>query len=111
LTGILVVFTTFDKAEDARRMARSLLQKRLSACIQILGPIRSFYRWKGKEEEAEEWLCLIKTTQELYPELEAVILEQHPYETPEIVALPVVRGSRGYLEWVRQEVDIRGKLG
>lgn len=111
MTGILLVLTTFDNPEDAHRMARSLLQKRFSACIQILGPIRSFYHWKGKEEEAEEWLCLIKTTQELYPQLEAVILEQHPYETPEVVAIPVVGGSRGYLEWVRQEVDIRGKLG
>lgn len=103
MSDFLVVMTTFESKEDAERVAKLLLREGLSACIQILGPIKSFFRWKGKEEEAEEWLCLMKTRAELYGRLEELLLREHPYETPEVVALPIVRGSEGYLSWLMEE--------
>jgi len=85
-------------------MARTLVEKRLAACVQIVGPIESTYRWKGQVETAEEWLCLIKSTRERWQELEGAIRELHEYETPEVIALPIVAGSASYLEWLQQEV-------
>jgi periplasmic divalent cation tolerance protein len=72
--------------------------------VQTLGPIRSRYRWRGAIEEAEEWQCLAKTEAARYDEVEAAIRELHSYEEPEIVALPIVAGSAGYLGWVSAEV-------
>jgi len=104
----LVVFCTFEKREEAERIARLLLQKRLCACIQIIGPIKSLYLWKGKEEESEEWLCLMKTSSELYKEVETLLLKEHSYEVPEIIALPIVRGSPSYIKWLEEELAKEG---
>ncbi|MDP2952779.1 MAG: divalent-cation tolerance protein CutA [Chloroflexota bacterium] len=101
------VFTTTEKREDAERIARALVEKRLAGCVQIIGPIASTYRWKGAIETAEEWLCFIKSKKALYGELEKAIVEIHPYETPEIIALPIVAGSKGYLEWLGGELRKR----
>jgi periplasmic divalent cation tolerance protein len=98
------VMTTTDKREDAERIARSLVEMRLAACVQILGPMTSIYRWKGKIETAGEWLCLIKSREALYGAIEATIRSCHPYQTPEIISLPVAAGSRDYLEWLRCEL-------
>jgi periplasmic divalent cation tolerance protein len=73
--------------------------------VQVLGPVRSTYRWQGEVEVAEEWLCLVKTEAGAYPSLEAAILDLHPYDTPEMIALPVSAGSGGYLSWVEREVS------
>jgi periplasmic divalent cation tolerance protein len=94
------VMTAMDKREDAERIARTLVERRLAGCVQILGPLTSVYRWQGKIETAGEWLCLIKSRGELYGALEAAIRSLHPYETPEILALPVLAGYRDYLDWL-----------
>jgi periplasmic divalent cation tolerance protein len=104
----LVVLSTFDKREEAERISRLLLQKRLCACIQIIGPIKSLYLWKGKAEEAEEWLCLMKTSSQLYKEVEALLLKEHPYEVPEIIALPISIGSPSYMKWLEEELAKEG---
>ena len=104
MEGFIQVTTTTDKREDAERIARSLVELRLAACVQILGPITSIYRWKGQIETAGEWLCLIKSREDLYGAIERTILSLHPYETPEIIASPIVEGSRGYLDWLRSEL-------
>lgn len=94
------VFTTVGERENAERIARVLVEARLVACVQVVGPIESTYWWKGKIEKATEWLCLIKTRKELFGEVEKAIKELHPYETPEIIALPITVGSKEYLEWI-----------
>ena len=76
--------------------------------MQIAGPITSTYRWKGKVETAEEWLCLIKTRESLYQELEKAIISLHSYETPEIIAVPIVKGSKEYLQWLDDETENKG---
>lgn len=100
----LQVQTTTETEADARRLGGTLVRERLAACAQIVGPIHSTYWWKGELTEAREWLCLLKTTAEAYPALEARLRELHPYEEPEIVAVPLEAGSAGYLEWVRDSV-------
>ncbi|HID19639.1 MAG TPA: divalent-cation tolerance protein CutA [Methanophagales archaeon] len=102
------VITTIEKREDAEKIANALVEKRLAACVQILGPIVSTYWWKGNIERADEWLCIIKSKKDLYDVLEKSIKEIHPYETPEIFALSVVAGSKDYLKWLRREVQTRG---
>jgi periplasmic divalent cation tolerance protein len=97
------MITTTDDEELARRIADSLVEKRLAACVQILGPITSVYRWKGKTETTREWQCLVKTSIDRYGEVEAAIKAIHSYETPEIIALPITAGSLEYLGWLRGE--------
>ncbi|MGB9718628.1 MAG: divalent-cation tolerance protein CutA [Thermoproteota archaeon] len=94
------VLTTTGKREDAEKIARILLERRLAGCVQVVGPISSLYWWKGRIEKAEEWLCLIKSREDLYEELEKTIRENHLYEVPEIIAMPIISGSRSYLEWM-----------
>ncbi|MEM3713275.1 MAG: divalent-cation tolerance protein CutA [Thermoproteota archaeon] len=104
MSKYIQVFTTTEKKEDALRIARILLEKRLAACFQIIGPLTSLYWWKGKIEEAGEWLCIIKSKEDMYEELEKTIKENHPYEIPEIIAIPIVSGSKSYLEWIDMEL-------
>ncbi|HEX8961749.1 MAG TPA: divalent-cation tolerance protein CutA [Rhodocyclaceae bacterium] len=99
----LVAITTLPDAASARTLAARLVELRVAACVNILAPCRSVYRWLGKVEEAEEVPLLIKTTAERYGDLEAAIRAAHPYELPEIVALPVARGLPDYLAWVAAE--------
>jgi periplasmic divalent cation tolerance protein len=100
----LQIFTTTEKKQDAERIASSLVDKRLAGCVQITGPIISNYHWKGAIETSEEWLCIIKSRRDLYEEIEKAIKEIHPYETPEIIATPIVAGSRDYLTWLSDEL-------
>lgn len=100
----LQVLTTAGSEEEAERISVGLLERRLAACVQVLGPISSRYRWQDEVEHAREWLCLAKTEAARYAELEAAIRELHSYEEPEIVATPIVAGSPGYLEWLSQNV-------
>lgn len=95
-----------EKKEDAGKVAKTLVETRLASCVQIVGPILSTYWWKGKVEIAEEWLCFIKSKKGLYNELEKSIKELHSYETPEIIAIPIVAGSKEYLEWLSNELLI-----
>jgi periplasmic divalent cation tolerance protein len=89
----------------ADRMAAQLVEDRLAACVQIVGPVSSTYRWQEKLEQSEEWMCLIKTTLERYPAVEQAIRGWHGYELPEIIAVPIVAGSEQYLAWVRAEAS------
>jgi periplasmic divalent cation tolerance protein len=99
-----VVLTTVEKQEDGEHLARLLVERQLAACVQVLPPMVSIYRWQGKIEQASEVLLLIKTTRAVYQELEAAIKENHPYQTPEIIALPVEAGSHDYLRWLADSV-------
>ncbi len=96
----LQVFTTVDSADTARELAQGLVQARLAACVQVVGPIHSVYWWQGQVESAGEFLLLIKTREDLYPRLESWLHEHHPYQVPEILAVPVTRGSAAYLDWM-----------
>ena len=98
------IITTTEKKEDAEKIAMTLVEKRLAACVQIAGPITSIYRWKGKIERAQEWQCWIKSKEVLYNEIEKTIKSVHPYEVPEIIAMPIVAGSSEYLGWLESEV-------
>lgn len=99
----LLVLTNLPDAYSAHALAGALVEARLAACVSILAPCRSVYRWQGKLENAEEVPVLIKTTAARYAELEAAIRARHPYELPEIIAVPVDRGLPAYLEWVTAE--------
>jgi periplasmic divalent cation tolerance protein len=96
----LQVLTAAGSEQEAERIGAALVERRLAACVQVIGPIASRYRWQGKVERAQEWLCLAKTSASRYPELEAAIRDLHSYEEPEIVATPIVAGSAGYLGWI-----------
>jgi periplasmic divalent cation tolerance protein len=99
----LLVLTNLPDAYSAHALAGALVEARLAACVSILAPCRSVYRWQGKLENAEEVPVLIKTTAARYAELEAAIRARHPYELPEIIAVPVDCGLPAYLEWVTAE--------
>jgi periplasmic divalent cation tolerance protein len=110
-TGYIQVITTAASAAEAEAISTALVERRLAACVQVAGPIRSHYRWQGEVEEAEEWQCLAKTTRALYPKVEAAIRELHSYDEPEIVALPILAGSPGYLAWIDDNVGDQGTSG
>ena len=100
----LVVLTTAPTAEEADALAAALVERQLAACVQIVGPVTSVYRWEGAVQRSEERLLLVKTTAAAYPRVEAAIRELHSYECPEVVALPIEAGSRDYLAWIRAHV-------
>jgi periplasmic divalent cation tolerance protein len=104
--GVLLVFTNLPDREAALTLAEALVEKRLAACVNVLGGCTSVYRWEGAIERAEEVPVLIKTRAARYAEVEALIRSLHPYELPEVVAVPVVRGLPDYLEWVAAETAI-----
>ncbi|WP_246542693.1 divalent-cation tolerance protein CutA [Paludibacterium yongneupense] len=100
----LLVFCNAPDAVVAHELASLLVERRLAACVNILAPCRSVYRWQGKVETAEEIPLLIKTTQAAYPALQALLCERHPYELPEIVACDLGPGLPAYLKWVASAV-------
>ncbi|MBW2064586.1 MAG: divalent-cation tolerance protein CutA [Deltaproteobacteria bacterium] len=99
------VHTTLESKEDAKKIARHLVEKRLVACAQVVGPISSTYWWKGEIQDEEEWLCIMKSKRDLYAQMEREIRAIHPYEEPEILATPVIEGSKSYLEWLDDQVE------
>ena len=109
MTEIIQVVTMLPKREDAQRIASALVERKLAACAQVAGPVSSTYRWKGKVESAEEWLCVVKTRRGLFAAVEGAIREMHPYELPEILALSVADGSADYLTWVKDETEGRAR--
>jgi periplasmic divalent cation tolerance protein len=104
ITGFIQVMTTVETKEQARAIAQSLVGEKLAACVQIVDSLESTYRWKGKVESVREYLCLIKTRENLFPKVEAAVLALHSYETPEIIAVPVVDGSEEYLRWLDESL-------
>ena len=103
MKSYIQVSTTTETKDQAQKIAKYLVEKKLAACVQISGAIESMYRWKGKVEIASESLCLIKTRTTLFKKIEAAIKKLHPYETPEIIAVPIIKGSREYINWLNDE--------
>jgi periplasmic divalent cation tolerance protein len=101
--SVLLVLTNMPDRAAAEKLADALIEKRVAACVNILAPCRSVYRWQGGVQRDEEHPVLVKTTRERYAALEAAIREAHPHELPEIIAVAVERGLPAYLEWVAAE--------
>ena len=101
----LQVQITIDNRKSAYFVANTLIESKLGACVQVLGPIHSTYLWKGSVEHEEEFLCFIKTTDDHYEDLEKMILDIHPYDVPEIIATPIIRGNPKYLDWLLQSTE------
>ncbi|GAA4068156.1 divalent-cation tolerance protein CutA [Actinomadura miaoliensis] len=99
------VTTTTDSRQEAADLAKSAVTERLAACAQLVGPIASTYWWEGEIETAEEWMVVFKTTDDRFDELATLITEGHSYDTPEIIATPVVAGSMDYLAWVAEQTE------
>ncbi|MBV8706205.1 MAG: divalent-cation tolerance protein CutA [Acidobacteriaceae bacterium] len=104
MTTYFIVCCTCANAVEAQRIATVLVEERLAACANIFPSICSIYRWEGKVESAEEWLLFIKSAEPHYPRLRDRITELHSYDTPEIIALPIIAGSEKYLSWLRGQL-------
>ena len=104
MSGAVVVTTTVDSAEVAESLARSIVEARLGACVQIV-PVRSVYRWDGEVRVDAEWQCVVKTSAIRADELVAHIKANHSYDVPEVVVTPVVGGNDDYLAWVSEETS------
>lgn len=102
-TPILVISGTPTK-QDADALADQAMKQKLAAAVQIIGPVESRYRWKEQIHKAEEWICQFKTSEQLYPKLEALIQELHPYELPGILVIPIIGGSTTYLKWYHEQL-------
>ncbi len=100
MESYIQVITTTEKRQDAEKIAEILVDEKLAGCVQIVGPMTSIYRWKGQVETAEEWQCVIKSRFGLYGDIEKAIKSVHPYEVPEIIAMPILKISRDYQEWL-----------
>lgn len=105
MAEFLQITTTTGTQQDAERIATEIVLRRLAGCVQISGPIASTFRWQGKIETAEEWLCLIKTGREQLDGIQRVLAEIHPYEVPELIATPIVEGSEAYLKWLGEQLE------
>lgn len=105
MTDKILVMTTCGSSEEAERVARLLLERRLAACVNIGGPVRSLYRWKGTVEDAAEWTLTLKSRRDLFPRLREELEKAHAYEVPEVIAIPVVDGSEAYLHWMDEELS------
>ena len=106
-TDYLVVLVTVGSQEEAERIATALVSERLAACVNIVGPIRSIYRWEGKVQNDQELLLVIKSGVALFEQLAARVQALHSYQTPEVIALPITAGLQAYLEWLQAETKQR----
>ena len=100
MSSFIQVQTTVASQADAQRIANTLVEQRLAACVQIVGPIESVYRWQGQIESSAEWLCVAKTRRSLFSQVEAAVRAVHSYEVPEIIATELVAVSASYAEWL-----------
>ena len=103
MTNYIQVITTVDDKKEAEKIAEHVIEQKLAACVQI-STCQSIYRWQGKVEKADEYVCVIKSSKKLYPELVKAIKQIHPYEVPEILATQVVHGNEEYLQWLDHEL-------
>lgn len=104
------IFTTFEKKNQAKKIAEILLKEKIAGCIQIIGPVESIYTWRGKIEKQTEWLCFIKTRKNFFKKIEKIIKENHTYETPEIIAVPLNILSKEYLNWLKSETEEKNDI-
>lgn len=107
MTDRIVVLSTCSSEEEAERLARMLVERRLAGCVNVVPGVRSFYRWQGAIESAGEWLLVAKSSRDLFAALSAALEQAHSYEVPEVLALPVVDGSPNYLTWLAE--SLRGE--
>ncbi len=105
MTDSIVILVTAGSEAEAEAIAKALVEERLAACVNLVSPIRSIYRWEGKVTDDREWLLLIKTQATHFPAVEAKVKTLHSYQIPEVIALPIVAGTEGYLRWLRQGVS------
>lgn len=105
MTNARIVFTTAGSQEEARKIARALVERKLAACVNIVPQIESVYRWQGKVESASEWLLIIKTETEFFARVRDAIKELHSYELPECIMIEVENGSDAYLRWISENVE------
>jgi len=110
VTDKIVIMVTAGSLKEARKIALELVERRLAACVNLMGPLESVYEWQGKIERSRERLLLIKTSRELFHEVETAICKLHSYSTPEIICLPIVDGSRDYLDWVANSIKASPQL-
>jgi periplasmic divalent cation tolerance protein len=101
----ILILTTVPDEDKGRAIAARLVESRLAACVTVSAAARSYYWWEGKINEAGEYVLFIKTKASLFKKLEAALKAVHPYTIPEIIALPVVKGSRAYLDWIAKETE------
>ena len=99
----IVVFSNCGSQDEARRVARALVDTRVCACVNIVPGIQSIYRWQGAIQEETEWMLIIKTKRELFERLCTELRKNHSYEIPEVIAIPVVEGNHDYLDWIDRE--------
>jgi periplasmic divalent cation tolerance protein len=104
MKNFIQVIVSVPSKAVATKIAEHLLEERLAACVQIIDPIKSMYWWHGDIETADELLCLIKTRSDLFTEIESSIKQLHPYDVPEIIAIPIESGSEDYLDWITESV-------
>lgn len=104
--NFIQVITTVDSQEGADMIAKVLVKERLAGCVQIAGPVTSRYRWEGEVRNSEEWLIIAKSHMSMYPKVEKCIREQHPYDEPEVIAIPICAASKSYLNWLEKEMRI-----
>jgi len=104
MTDKILVLTTVGSKDEARKIGRALVERRLAACVNFVPQVRSIYRWKGQIEEAEEWLLILKTTRAAFERVREAILELHSYDVPECVSVAVDDGSVEYLSWIGQSM-------
>ncbi|MBM4306782.1 MAG: divalent-cation tolerance protein CutA [Deltaproteobacteria bacterium] len=96
----IIVLVTCGSEEEALRISNTLVEERLAACVNLISPIRSIYRWEGRIWDEKEWLLVIKTQKKKFDDLENKVKSLHSYSVPEIISLPVIAGSSSYLEWL-----------
>ncbi|MEO0091176.1 MAG: divalent-cation tolerance protein CutA [candidate division WOR-3 bacterium] len=101
----ILIITTTSQRTDAEKICQTLVKNNLSACCQILGPIKSYYVWENKLENTKEYLCLIKTTKNKYRKVESAIRQIHPYKIPEIIAIDISQGYQKYLAWLEKSLS------
>jgi periplasmic divalent cation tolerance protein len=107
VSGCCQVTTTLPDQATAEHLGATLVQERLAACAQVVGPISSTYWWQGRVERSGEWYCHLKTTRARLPDIQRRVRELHPYELPELVAVPLVDGDQQYLKWIEESVGER----
>jgi periplasmic divalent cation tolerance protein len=101
----IVVFVTCGSEEEGLKIANALVESRLAACVNLVAPIRSIYRWEERIWDEKEWLLIIKTQKDRFEDLEKKVKSLHSYSVPEIVSLPIVEGSSSYLNWIRENTE------
>ena len=109
MTDKRIVLTTTNSEKEALKIARTLVEQRLAACVNIVSPVTSVYRWQHKVEEGREWLLIIKTTAAAFVQVREAIIELHSYELPECACISIEDGSLNYLEWIAETVAVEGE--